>query len=570
MPSRPKSLRWWLAALVIAVALPVLLLLIAVSISQVEREQAEARMGALRMAQASAARIYDSYSESIALLDAMAQRPAIAGMNRDACHSIFAAIDFFPRYADIFLFDREGNLVCTGNTDPQNKGISQYAQEWIVPELRANRLAMNVPTVRTFDGRSMAVIASRTQTGGTIVLLEFVEMLGRNALIPGAVMTILDGDETVIARSAGAKEWLGRSIKGTRIAEIAARLREGVAETKGIEGVERQYGFARVPQFGWYVYVGVPSAMITEPVREMIWNGAVGGIGIVFVVVVMILVVARKITRPINALVSAAATTDEGSYMRVTDVQGPLELANLARAFNRMVDRRQDNDQQKRVSERKLKALHERLLHVQEEERSRIARELHDDLGQSITALKMDFLGLIKATPPTPSVEPISKRILQTLDATVSAVQRISSELRPSVLDDLGLVAAIEEEARLFEARSGIECEVSVAGAVPEDTETVTTIYRIVQEALTNVARHSNATRTELRLRQRGDELLLEIRDDGRGVTPEEIGDPLSLGLIGIRERAELIGGTVQIEGVPTRGTIVSARLPMSLKMRFA
>ncbi|HEX2831522.1 MAG TPA: ATP-binding protein [Thermoanaerobaculia bacterium] len=570
MSSRPRSLRWWLAGLVTAVALPVLLLLIAVSIAQVEREQAEARMSALRMAKASAARIRDSYTESLGLLEQMSRLPAIVARNADACRATFSAIDFFPRYADIFLFDPAGNVVCSGNTEPENDGISLQARQWITGALRAERLAMRVPQVRTFDGRSMAVLATRTRNGGTVVLLEFVEMIGRTGLFPSAVMTILDRRGTIIARSAGAEEWTGRNIHGTRIAELAQKYQEGVAEAKGVEGITRQYGFARLPEFGWYVYVGVPNSTIVEPVREMLFNGAIGGVGILFVVTVMTLVVARKITRPIHALVSAATTTDEGSYIRVSGVTGPLELANLAGAFNRMIDRRQDTDQQTRMSERKMKALHERLLHVQEEERRRIARELHDDLGQSLTALKMDFLGLLKATAPHPSFDPISKRIVATLDSTVSAVQRISSELRPSVLDDLGLVAAIEEEARLFEARSGIECEVSVVGAVPEDSETVTAIYRIVQEALTNVARHSNATRTELRLRQRGDELLLEIRDDGRGVTPEEIGDPLSLGLVGIRERAALIGGTVEIEGVATRGTIVSARLPMSLKARLA
>jgi signal transduction histidine kinase len=571
MSSRPRSLRWWLGGLVTAVALPVLLLMIAVSVAQVEREQAEARMSALRMAKASAARIQESYTESLALLDTMAARPAIVHMQPEACRAIFSAIDFFPRYADILLFDPSGRLVCSGNTDPQNAEVSRRAGVWVGEELRAARLLMRVPSIRTFDRHSIAVLASRIPPhGGTIVLLEFVDTIGRNALIPGSVITILDHDSTIIARSASSAEWTGRNIRGTRIAELAKTIPEGVAEARGVEGIVRQYGFARLPQFGWYVYVGVPNHTIVEPVREMLLNGAIGGFGIVFIVVVLTSMVTRRINRPIRALVTAASTADEGSYGRVAPVDGPLELATLASAFNRMVDRRQETDRQMRVGERKLKALHERLLAVQEEERTRIARELHDDLGQSLTALKMDFIGLLKATSRTPGSEPISARILQTLDLTVSAVQRISSELRPSVLDDLGLVAAIEEAARTFEARSGIECELSVTGNVPHDSEIVTAIYRIVQEALTNVARHSNATRTELRLRQRGDEVLLEIRDDGRGVTAEESGDPLSLGLTGIRERAAMIGGSVEIEGVPARGTIVSARMPMSLKARIA
>jgi signal transduction histidine kinase len=567
MSPRPRSLRWWLTALVAGVAVPVLALLIAMSVNQVEREQAEARLTALQMARASAARIHDSYAQSLALIRQMAERPAIVQLDPQACHAVFSAIDFFPRYADVFLFDRDGQFVCSGNSDPLNDAISLQARSWVAARLHDGKLSLGIPTIHAFNHQSMAVLASRlAPSGGTIILLEFVEMIGKNALIPGAVLTILDRDSTIIARSASAQKWTGRNIRDTRIAELARQIPEGVAEATGVEGTVRQYGFARLPEFGWYVYAGVPNAVIVEPMREMLWNAVVGGIGIALVVIIMTVVVERKISRPLHALVTASSTADEGSYARVADFNGPREIVTLSAAFNRMIDRREDADHQMRGSERKMKALHERLVAVQEEERSRIARELHDDLGQSLTALKMDFIGLLQATPLSPATKPISARILETLELTVSAVQRISSELRPSVLDDLGLVAAIREEARLFEARSGIECDVSVIGAVPEDTETVTTVYRIVQEALTNVARHANATRTELRLRERGDELLLEIRDDGLGVTEEQMGDPHSLGLIGIRERAALIGGTVQIEGVPGRGTIVSARIPMTLK----
>jgi signal transduction histidine kinase len=564
MSPRPRSLRWWLTALVTGVAAPVLALLIAMSVNQVEREQAEARLSALQVARASAARLRDQSTQSLALLRRLAARPAVAQLDPQACHEAFATLDVFPRYADLLLFDEAGQLICAGNADARNAD----ARSWVAARLRDRTLRFNVPNVRTFAAQSMRVLAARIAGGGTIVLLERAEMIDRNALSEGVVVTILDRDGTILARSGGTADWTGRNIRGTRIADLARRIPEGVAEASGIEGTVRQYGFARLPEFGWYVYAGIPNAVIVEPVREMLWNAVIGGIGIALVVIIMTVVVERKITNPLHALVTASSTADEGSYVRVAEFDGPREIVTLTAAFNRMIDRRQQTDQQMRGSERKMKALHERLLAVQEEERSRIARELHDDLGQSLTALKMDFIGLLQATTLTPQTGPIGGRILDTLELTVSAVQRISSELRPSVLDDLGLVTAIREEARLFEARSGIECDVSVIGAVPEDAETVTAIYRIVQEALTNVARHANATRTELRLRERGDELLLEIRDDGLGVTTEQMDDPLSLGLIGIRERAALIGGSVQIEGVAGRGTIVSARIPMYLKAR--
>jgi signal transduction histidine kinase len=213
--------------------------------------------------------------------------------------------------------------------------------------------------------------------------------------------------------------------------------------------------------------------------------------------------------------------------------------------------------------EQKMRALSERLLVVQEEERSRIARELHDDLGQALTALKMDVIGLLEKSNAR---SPVAERILRTLDHTVTSVQRISAELRPSMLDDLGLVAAIEAEARLFEERTGIECELSLMNDPSLGERDATATYRIVQEALTNVARHSNASRVEIRLRERAEELLLEIRDDGRGLTEEQAGDRTSFGLIGMRERADLLGGTLVFEGVPGRGTIVSVRIPKQLQ----
>jgi signal transduction histidine kinase len=180
----------------------------------------------------------------------------------------------------------------------------------------------------------------------------------------------------------------------------------------------------------------------------------------------------------------------------------------------------------------------------------------------------MDVGGLLAMTQPSARDEPLRNRIMATLDETVTAVQRLSSELRPSVLDDLGLPAAIEAEALRFEQRTGIECELSLPDHtdLQVDGPAASAIYRIVQEALTNVARHANASRVEVHLREHPEELLLKIRDDGRGITGEEVSDPRSLGLIGIRERAVMAGGTVHFEGVAGRGTIVSVRIPMQTR----
>jgi len=561
--SKPRSLTWWLGGLVAAVALPVMALLILVCVVQVQREQFEARQAALRMARATAERMRDIRAESAGLLERMAARSA--AVDPAVCRSVFSVADLLPRYADVYLFDASGRFVCSGNTLPENESVSQHALPWIEAELHAGRLRPGAAVMRTFDRHSMMMLSAPTRDAGTIVLLEFAEAIGREALIPDAVITILDRDATIVARSGNSEEWAGRNIRGSKIAELSATASEGLGETTGVDGVSRQYGFTKVPELGWSVYVGVPTAAINEPIREMLLNGAIGAIGITFIVVSMTITLARKIGRPIQALAAAAGTTDDGAYSGVKVVEGPLEIAKLTRAFNEMVEKRARVESDMLESERNLKALSDRLLVVQEEERTRIAREIHDDLGQTLTALKMDVVGLMERTSDTaPGGDAIRERVLATLDATVKSVQRISSELRPSILDDLGLAAAIESEARSFEERTGIECEVSLpeeAGRV--NSVVATAVYRIIQEALTNVARHSNASRVELRARFRDSDVLVEVRDDGRGITSQEVGSVRSLGLIGIRERAELVGGTARFEGIAGRGTIVSIRIPM-------
>jgi signal transduction histidine kinase len=149
-------------------------------------------------------------------------------------------------------------------------------------------------------------------------------------------------------------------------------------------------------------------------------------------------------------------------------------------------------------------------------------------------------------------------------EATVTTVRRIASELRPSILDDLGLMEAIEWQAQRFELKTGIACDCEYG---PEDlnlsSEQSTAIFRIFQEALTNVFRHASASRVNIAAAARASEFALTISDNGRGITPSEAAGPRSLGLVGMRERAHLIGGAVDIHGAPGAGTVVTVRVPL-------
>ena len=233
--------------------------------------------------------------------------------------------------------------------------------------------------------------------------------------------------------------------------------------------------------------------------------------------------------------------------------------------FSRDITERQRLGEQLRAQREQLRALAAHVESVREEERVRIAREIHDELGQALTCMSMDLAFLDKQLPKDNAQASARVSALVTLvKETVKTVRRISSELRPSILDDLGLGAAMEWLAHDFATRTGIECAVSVPSTVMLTAERGTVVFRMCQEALTNVARHAGATHVSIDLMIDEDaRLTLEVCDNGRGITDEEIHRPDSLGLLGMRERAALLGGVVEVKGTPGQGTSVTVRVPI-------
>ncbi|MGD2244935.1 MAG: PAS domain S-box protein [Candidatus Aminicenantes bacterium] len=218
-----------------------------------------------------------------------------------------------------------------------------------------------------------------------------------------------------------------------------------------------------------------------------------------------------------------------------------------------------------RESEEQLRNLAAHLQSIREEERASVAREIHDELGQALTALKMDLSWLDKKLPE--EQRPLLKKtksMSQLIDSTIHIVQRLSAELRPGLLDDIGLFATIEWQAEEFQKRTGIVCELSVSSQkINLDQERSTAIFRIFQETLTNIARHANATKVRVNLVKKGRKLELTIKDNGKGITEEKISDPKSLGLIGIQERVHFFGGDIVIKGIRNKGTTITASIPL-------
>ncbi len=217
-----------------------------------------------------------------------------------------------------------------------------------------------------------------------------------------------------------------------------------------------------------------------------------------------------------------------------------------------------------------LRALSARLSAIREEERSTIAREIHDSLGQMLTGLKLDVawlhkrLSTGKGDAQTEMVEK-AEGVAKLLDDTIQAVRELATRLRPGVLDTLGLTAAIEWQVQDFQARTGIECEVWLCPE-PKDLpqEQSTGLFRILQELLTNIIRHAQATRVIIHLLPTDTGLLLSVADNGRGISTGDLKDPKSLGLLGMRERAHMIGGEMKFEGASDRGTTVTVTLPLA------
>ena len=220
-------------------------------------------------------------------------------------------------------------------------------------------------------------------------------------------------------------------------------------------------------------------------------------------------------------------------------------------------------EQELRASSEQLRNLAAHLLSVREEERARISREVHDELGQSLTAVKMDLAWLAGRLPRRNG--PMLKRIRSTrqlADSIIQSIRRISTELRPAVLD-LGLAAAVEWQVQEFQARSGIQCKVRLLTREVVASNASTAMFRIFQETLTNVARHAKATRAEVVLQKQRDRLVLLIRDNGRGFDQADPSLSKSLGLLGMRERAAILGGRVNISSAPGKGTTVAAWIPL-------
>ena len=271
---------------------------------------------------------------------------------------------------------------------------------------------------------------------------------------------------------------------------------------------------------------------------------------------------ARSLDQAVRAL-RTRAETEEGLFNELTLLYNELSVLQRELASK--------NAEVEKLNAFKSQFL-AHLLQAREEERREVAREFHDELGQTLAALTMDLHWLIKRLGG--EVAPLREKLQGTIalgELAIKTVQRIAADLRPRMLDDLGLAPALEQLGADFTRRTEIKCKV-VAEIPPAfaGRNAATALYRIVQEALANVGRHSHADHASIRMTVADGMLDLRIEDDGIGITPQQAEAPGAYGLIGLRERVEGLGGTLSITGEFGRGTNVLVRIPLPPEGAFA
>ena len=236
-------------------------------------------------------------------------------------------------------------------------------------------------------------------------------------------------------------------------------------------------------------------------------------------------------------------------------------LAQRTKELEREVDERRQAQESLHLSEERYRMLSAHLHSRIEDERTRIAREVHDELGAALTAIRFELSALRNAEP----VEDAMRRAIGRVDAAIQTTRRICSDLRPSLLDHMGLWAAIEWMVEDMSRRSEIQCKVDVDASGEPEEPARTSVFRIVQEAVTNVARHAGASTLRVSARGEGGELAIEVVDDGRGIDRSELARPDAFGIAGMQERARACGGRIVIERGTMRGTRVRLCVPLAV-----
>jgi signal transduction histidine kinase len=467
----------------------------------------------------------------------------------------------YPQFTTIGILSPGGELLCSAHPAPP--ALSFADNKAFRRALESSEVEVGDYTVGPVVHRPVLHLAYavRDAAGSPRLVvfvgldLQWLDHVAQGAeLPPDYALLIIDRQGRVLGRSQGAS-WPAAESAGADLTRLATAAGPVVLD---VPGAGRRFLVAApiAGVGGVSVVASLPHERVYGEANRVLYRTAAALTLLTVLTIACVLFAAEiSILRVLRVLSRAARRFGEGELATRADVPSAHgELADLTRAFNAMADA--------------LAARQRELVVAKETEAGRIARELHDELGQILTSVKLDIAALQRS--PAPLTGPCAgqatgvalSEVSGRIDEAVIAVRRISADLRPPVLDRLGLTAALQAQVREFEQRTRLAIVLDVDVEEPVEWLAAITIYRVVNEALTNVVRHADATQVSVDLRHADGAYALEVTDDGRGIAPAEADAAGSLGIAGMKERCLLAGGSFAISGRPGGGTAIVVRIP--------
>ncbi|MCC7177511.1 MAG: HAMP domain-containing protein [Acidobacteria bacterium] len=486
-----------------------------------------------------------------------------------------ALLSGFPQFANIGLAATGGEIACSAA--PIARPASLKANTAFHRALESRDVETGTYAVG-FVGRPVLHLAHAIRgadgaaCGVAFVAVElgWLDQLAEQADLPADYSLIItDRTGHVLARS-GAAHDAPLDVDGAPplLAPALGRPRGAVLEVGSPPA--SQY-FVATPMEGTpgvFVVAGLPYQRVREAANRAFYRTLLAlALVTMFAIASAVVAAEFSVLRALRALTRAVRRFGAGDLSARAPLPGSHgELRELALSFSAMADALSARQREAREAQERLRALSHRLQEAREEEAGRIARELHDELGQVLTGLKMELTTVWRTFARGASAgtgDSVMAGMGEQIDRAIDAVRRLSSELRPPVLDRLGLAAAVDWLVRDRESKSGLAIVLNLHDLrEPIHPQVSITLFRIVQEALTNVIRHARATEVAIDLTGHDTTLSLSIHDNGIGLDPSVAEGPHSLGILGMRERVRLVGGTFRIDGGPGRGTTITVEVP--------
>lgn len=492
-------------------------------------------------------------------------------------------------FADMGILDSEGRLLVSAGPSAEDRSYGD--KYWFQACLQGSAPAISPYHGEHIGSRPVLYIAYPARIDRRIKAVVFAaldldrlnaDMFKAMAELPkGSRLTLLDEDQGVLRYDAAAGRWSTPQNFNPDLRQWMTEGRSGTLSARDEDKVQRIYAFAPLASSfrnrRFSVVLEVPQ-MLALAAPNRIFRRNVGLLAVSALMAVLSIWWAGNvfILRRVRAMADASRRLASGDLgVRIGPIGVRDELSHLASVFDEMADALQARiEREEKImvsleeSREQLRKLAAYQQEVREQERIRIAREIHDQFGQSLTILKMDLSWLKKhCGEALPRVEGKMDAMGNIIDESLKTLHAVTSELRPVILDDFGLAAAIEWQIEEFGDRTGIACRMEKTGSEPDlPKEQATALFRIFQEILTNIMRHARADRVEVRLEDRDESLVLEVRDNGRGISEEEINDSKAFGLLGMRERLYPWNGRVVLDGRHSLGTVVTVYLPLSPK----